>query len=140
MTVVDESFTFADFMRERHAELPLFLIRLAPLPGHGPEAYVTAAGRELLRQHFLYWWRLEEAGRLIGAGPVDVGTAGQTGLAIVRAASLAEADAIAAAEPLHRAGWRSNTVSSWRLNEGAAVALVRAMPPVADVQVPNAPG
>ena len=129
--MVDEHFTFADFMRERHAELPLYLIALIPQPNYPTERYTSAEGRELLRQHFLYWWRLEEAGQLIGAGPVDVGTPDQNGLAIVRAASRTEAERLATEEPLHRAGWRVNRVSAWQLNEGLAVSLIASLPPVA---------
>ena len=127
--MVDEDFSFADFMRERHAELPLFLIALMPQPEYPAERYASPEGRELLRQHFLYWWRLEEAGQLIGAGPVEVGTPDQTGLAIIRAESREAAEQLAMAEPLHRAGWRVNRVSSWLLNEGLLVPMVRSLPP-----------
>ena len=40
-------------------------------------------------------------------------------MVIIRAASLAEADAIAAAGPMHRSGARSYTIRPWLLNEGS---------------------
>jgi hypothetical protein len=52
-------------------------------------------------------------------GPVD-------GIAIIRAHSRDQAEAIAANEPLHKAGWRINTVRLWELNMGALAPAARA--------------
>jgi uncharacterized protein YciI len=40
---------------------------------------------------------------------------------IIRAKSREEAEAIAAREPYGAAGWRTNTVRSWQMNEGLLV-------------------
>jgi uncharacterized protein YciI len=79
----------------------------------------------MLRQHFVYWWELEEAGNLLGAGPTNPGTPSQSGMALVVASSLGAAEALAFNEPLHVAGWRRNSVRLWQFNEGLAVPLVR---------------
>ncbi|HME77486.1 MAG TPA: hypothetical protein VKI00_18115 [Mycobacterium sp.] len=46
-------------------------------------------------------------------------------LSIVRADSREEAETIAADEPYREAGWRTNTVRAWQLNEGVLVAAAR---------------
>ncbi|WP_236841900.1 YciI family protein [Bosea sp. PAMC 26642] len=40
------------------------------------------------------------------------------GMVVVRAASLAEAQAVAAADPMHQSGARSYRVRPWLVNEG----------------------
>ena len=123
--MVDRDVTLETLLAQRHAELGLYLVTLTPKPERAGRERETAEGRELLRQHLLYWWRLEEEGKLIGAGPVARNTPQVHGMAILAAASREEAERLAEAEPFHRAGWRVNTVSEWQLNEGLMVELVR---------------
>ena len=124
--MVDRDMSLEEFHRTRHAEIQMYL-----LLGKGTErgAQERAADKsradELLRQHFLYLWELEEQGKLFGAGPVDAGTPNQEGLFIVAAASREEAEQIAANEPFQKAGWRSTTIRTWQLNEGLGVPLGR---------------
>ena len=47
------------------------------------------------------------------------------GMVIVRAASLAEAREIAAADPMHASGARSFTVRPWLMNEGTVTVKIR---------------
>ena len=69
----------------------------------------------------MYWLKLEVEGKLLGAGPLAHGV----GLAIVLADDLAEAERIAADEPMNRLGYRTTDVQPWSLNEGLAVSLAR---------------
>jgi hypothetical protein len=70
---------------------------------------------------------LEDQNRLLAAGPLDRDVDGPVdGIAIIRADSRNQAEAIAANEPLHKAGWRINTVRSWELNVGALAEAARA--------------
>ena len=82
------------------------------------------ASPEQLRQHFFYWWELEERGKLLGAGPFDRGMPEERGVATLVAESLHEAEELAFNELLHKGGRRRNEVHHWQLNEGVAVALV----------------
>jgi uncharacterized protein YciI len=119
--MVDPSWQLEDFMQNRHAEVQLYAVFMRPTEKQqSPE---TPEGAEMLRQHFLYWWELEEQGKLFGAGPMDPGTADQTGFSIIAASTREEAETLAHAEPFHKAGWRVNEVHSWHLNEGVAVPL-----------------
>jgi uncharacterized protein YciI len=120
----DQKWTVQDFMQKRHAEL-----RLWPMFMKGtPKAQTgTPEAAEMSRQHFLYWWDLEEQGKLLGAGPMDAGTPEAAGFVILIAATREEAEKLAHNEPFHKAGWRVNTVHTWSLNEGVAVPLVKAM-------------
>ena len=124
--MVDRNMSLDDFFKTRHAELDLYVVTLGPNPSHPAPDTNSAEFRELLRRHFVYWWELEERGKLFAAGPTDVGTPQQAGMAILMAASLQEAEQLAAAEPMHRAGLRINTVRPWQLNEGTAVPVVKA--------------
>nr|WP_280136408.1 YciI family protein [Pseudolabrys sp. Root1462] len=63
---------------------------------------------------------MEKRGIMFGAGPMwnDAEDAWEgEGMVILRAASLEEAKAIAATDPMHKAGARSYTVRPWLLNE-----------------------
>jgi uncharacterized protein YciI len=120
--MVDRDMPLEQFFATRHPELGLYVVFLRsirPFDRADPEA------AELLRQHFVYWWELEEQGKLIGAGPFSLGTEDECGMAVLLAASPGEARALAEAEPMHRAGWRRNEVHTWQLNEGLAVKLVQ---------------
>lgn len=108
------------FLRYRHAEIPVFLLRMEPTETH--PAPGTTEFDEVLREHFLYWMKLEAEGKLLAAGPVDDGT----GLAVLQVSTRAEADAIAANEPFTLRGHRRTKVLGWSLNEGSAVAIARA--------------
>lgn len=81
----------------------------------------------LLRDHIAFLKDLEDRGILFVSGPFSSGSGDWRGdgMAIVRAASLEAAQAIAADEPLHRAGIRQNRVRPWQLNEGGFSMTVR---------------
>lgn len=84
--------------------------------------------KDLLDAHLTYQKQLEAAGALFLAGPLS-DAAGQVmsgaGLIIYAAASLAAAQALAEADPMHREGQRSFTLQAWRLNEGAPMPGLR---------------
>lgn len=109
------------FMQHRHAEIPAFLLHMRPtenFPAPGSPEFV-----EGLQAHFMYWLKLEEEGKLIGAGPVD----GGGGLAIVLADDAADAEALAANEPMTVRGFSTCEVQGWSLNEGHAVKLAQSL-------------
>ncbi len=99
------------------AKIPLFAIVMRGTDEfHGPQ---TAQGAALLAEHLRYVFDLEDQDLLLAAGPLDRDAGGpMDGIAIIRADSRDQAEAIAANEPLHKAGWRINTVRSWELNRG----------------------
>jgi len=112
-----------DQLRARVARAQMFLIDVAPTD-NAPSVLPAA----LERDHLAYLYKLEVEGRLYGYGPIDA----QPGrlahhLAIVVAATLADAQAIAASEPLQRAGLATNTVRGHWINEGVACYVARAM-------------
>jgi uncharacterized protein YciI len=113
--------SLADLLDTRHPEHELYVVFLRPTKPFDRE---SDEGAELLRQHFLYWWELEDQGKLIGAGPLDRGTPEECGLAILMADSLEEAELLARNEPFQQKGMRHNEVHHWQLNEGLAVALI----------------
>jgi len=80
-----------------------------------------------LEQHLAFQIDLEKRGIMFGAGPMwnDAEDAWEgEGMVIVRAGSLDEAKAIAATDPMHKAGARSYTVRPWLLNEGTVTIKV----------------
>lgn len=82
----------------------------AELAGDDPSA-ISA----VLREHIDFLARLDEEERLVFAGPlltVDGHNSG-TGIYALRASSLAEAEAIAEADPMRKANIRTATVSAW---------------------------
>lgn len=82
---------------------------------HGfPEPFARA-----LRAHLDWLGGLEAEGTLVLSGPVDQELGLGRGLTVIRAPSRAGAEAVVADEPLARAGYRSNTLSSWTVNEGS---------------------
>ena len=114
-------------LRARTARAQLYVLTIQRTPlfgGSGPEE-----AAERLQEHLLYLWELEATGKLFGAGPLArVESEGEpVGMIIVAAASVAEAAAIAANEPYQKAGWRTNTVRSWTLNEGATAVIGKMM-------------
>ena len=80
---------------------------------------------EMRRQAFVYLWQLEEQNKLVLAGPFEEGTPNQEGMLLLMVDTLEEAQTIAAEDPMHKAGWRNNTVRSFALNEGVLVDAIR---------------
>jgi len=108
-----------------HAQLYVLTItRTAQYGGSGPDEATS-----LMREHLIYLWQLEVAGKLFGAGPLERSedASGPVGMIVVAAGSREEAESVATNEPFHRAGWRVNTVRGWTLNEGAAAFLGKLM-------------
>jgi uncharacterized protein YciI len=112
-------------LEARMAKIQLFAIVMrATEKFQSPE---TAQGAAFLAEHLRYVFDLEDQNRLLAAGPLDRDVGGPVdGIAIIRADSRDQAEAIAANEPLHKAGWRINTVRSWELNMGALAEAARA--------------
>ncbi len=81
-----------------------------------------------LGAHLAYQKDLEARGVTFAAGPfaddAETQWSGE-GMIIVRAASLAEARAIADADPMHASGVRRYRIRPWLLNEGAVTLTVR---------------
>ena len=93
----------------------LYAIFTAPIDGLGPVFAV-------IEEHLKFQVQLEADGILYAAGPMwtdDEQTWEGEGLVIVRAASRAEAIAIAEQDPMHKAGARSFRVRPWLINEGS---------------------
>jgi uncharacterized protein YciI len=74
----------------------------------------------LLPEHLEHQIRLEKAGIMFAAGPMqneDGAPAG--GLIVIRAKDFAAARAIADSDPFHKAGLRTYTLRRWTVNEGS---------------------
>ena len=74
-----------------------------------------------MEEHLAFQVSLEREGVLYAAGPMwtdDEQHWTGDGLVVVRAASLAEAAAIARRDPMHESGARAFTVRPWMINEG----------------------
>ncbi len=94
----------------------------------GKELYVivttpVAPREELdkhLGEHLTHQIKLEKQGIMFGAGPL-VGEDGARvgGMVIIRAESFAAARAIADADPYHKRGLRTYTLTRWTVNEGS---------------------
>ena len=80
----------------------------------------------LLPDHLHYMIDLEKRGILFASGPFlaskDVSPG--TGMTILRAGSLEEAEAIAREDPLNKSGMRTFEVRIWQLNEGSFTVTV----------------
>ncbi len=86
-------------------------------PVDGPEAV-----KANLEDHLTYIRQLETSGRIMCAGPLsdDTGDHMQgVGMIVYRAQSLAEARALAEADPMHASGARAYTLRRWMINEGS---------------------
>lgn len=82
----------------------------------------TAAGRHAATEAHLAWLaEIEAAGLLFLAGPFvsEDGTSTGGGMFVLRCASLAEAEAVAARDPYNAGGFRTFKVQPWRLDQGA---------------------
>lgn len=94
--------------------------RHSPTNGLGPVM-------ENIEPHLKYQVELEEKGIMFGAGPFwtdDEQAWEGEGMVIIRASSLAEAQEIAAADPMHQSGARGYRVRPWLLNEGTVTLKV----------------
>ena len=79
-----------------------------------PEAFASA-----LLAHLRWLERLERDGTLFLSGPVDQDRDLGRALTVFRAESREAAEALVADEPMARAGYRTNRVRSWTVNEGS---------------------
>jgi len=90
-----------------------------------PPSGKTAA--DIRAQHFAYLLELERSGVLFAAGPFvdETGVRHGAGMLLIRAATRAEAETIAYAEPYTKAGMRQMTLTPWQRNEGALNLRIR---------------
>lgn len=75
-----------------------------------------------LKEHLAYQFDIERRGIMFAAGPFadDSGEFWEgEGMVIIRADNLAQANEIAAADPMHKSGARSFRIRPWLLNEGS---------------------
>ncbi|MEQ9395266.1 YciI family protein [Haliea sp.] len=97
-----------------HKQLYVILTEVVP----GRENEIMGA---LGEKHMEFQVGLEKNGILFAAGPLmnqDEKTYGGGGLIIIRAENLAQANDIAASDPLHAAGVRTYSIQPWLMNEG----------------------
>jgi uncharacterized protein len=75
----------------------------------------------LLSEHLQYMINLEKKGVLFASGPFLSGerVAPGSGMTILRASSLEEAQAIAEQDPFNASGMRAFEIREWQLNEGS---------------------
>ncbi len=77
---------------------------------------------ENLGEHLAYQHEIEQNGIMFAAGPFATDDEAKwqgEGMVIIRAASLAEAEKVAAADPMHSSGARTYRVRPWLMNEGS---------------------
>ena len=92
----------------------LYVVFTTPVNGIGPVM-------ENLARHLEFQEQLEREGIMFAAGPNwtdDEQNWEGEGMVVIRAASLVEAQAIAAKDPMHQSGARKFTVRPWLVNEG----------------------
>ena len=92
----------------------LYVVFTTPVNGMGPVM-------ENLEEHLQFQIELEQNGIMLGAGPFwadDEHSWNGEGMVIIRAENLADAQRIAATDPMHSSGARSFKVRPWLLNEG----------------------
>jgi uncharacterized protein len=78
--------------------------------------------KQILPEHRAYLKELEDRDVLFGAGPLwtDDGQYFEgDGMLIYRAVSVAEANEIALADPMHKSGARTFKIRPWLLNDGS---------------------
>ncbi len=98
-----------------HLAKQLYVIFTTPANGIAPVM-------ENLQRHLDYQELLERKGVMFAAGPQwsdDEQRWEGDGMVVVRAGSLAEAEAIAEEDPMHASGARRYRVRPWLVNEGA---------------------
>ncbi|MBO6892565.1 MAG: hypothetical protein JJ866_11545 [Roseibium sp.] len=107
---------YKQIAKERGAlALELYVVNTRPV---GPDADIPGS----LPDHLAYQARLEAEGKLVFAGPVSDSSGEEMtgeGMIIYRAASLEDARALAAADPMHKNGVRTFTIRRWLVNEGS---------------------
>ncbi len=77
---------------------------------------------ENLEEHLAYQHQIEQNGIMFAAGPFatdDEANWQGEGMVIIRANTLAEAEQVAAADPMHSSGARTFRVRPWLMNEGS---------------------
>ncbi|ALA17710.1 MULTISPECIES: YciI family protein [unclassified Chelatococcus] len=112
-----DSVPVADVMEASRGMLQKQLYAIATTPTNG-----LAAVFAHMEAHLAFQVELERKGIMFAAGPIwtdDEQSWRGEGLVIIRAASRQEAVAIAAEDPMHKAGARSFTVRPWMVNEGS---------------------
>jgi uncharacterized protein YciI len=95
----------------------VYVIFSTPTNGIGPVL-------ENLEAHLKHQAEIEQAGTLIAAGPHwtdDENFWEGEGMFVIRADSLAEANAIADTDPMHKVGARSFKARPWLINDGGLV-------------------
>ena len=108
------------------ANIELFAVFMRPTEAfQGPLA--SPEGRRMLTEHLEYLFKIQGSGKLFASGPLDLDLEHISGMCILHAASRKDAERIAYEEPYHQAGWRTNTVQSWQLNEGLFIEAVNAL-------------
>ena len=93
----------------------LYLVETTPIAS-------GEALQAILPAHLAYQRELEAQGKLFLAGPTsdETGELMQgTGMIIYRASSMAEADALAKGDPMHKDNIRSYRLRKWLVNEGS---------------------
>lgn len=93
--------------------LRFFVVIAEPTERAGARHQATAA-------HLAYLQELQDRGQLFLAGPfvTEDGPSTGGGLFVLRAATQAEAEALASADPYNAGGYRRFTVRPWRLDQG----------------------
>ena len=107
--IVEES------LRRGYLAKQLYVVFTTPVNGIGPVM-------ENLVRHLEFQEQLEREGIMFAAGPNwadDEQNWNGEGMVVIRAASLVEARATAAKDPMHQSGARKFTVRPWLVNEGA---------------------
>ena len=92
----------------------LYVVFTSPANGLGPVM-------ENLDEHLAHQHKIEQNGIMFAAGPFATDDESQwlgEGMVIIRANSLAEAEQIAASDPMHASGARTYRVRPWLMNEG----------------------
>lgn len=106
-----------DVLMQRLRGVQLYMVRMdMPRVVDSPLDYL----KPHLREHILWLEHQEKTGVLFLSGANRAGEDWDgSGTAVLRADSLQHARNIAATEPFHREGLRTNTVHGWLLNEGS---------------------
>ena len=80
-----------------------------------------------LVEHLKWLEQLEADDALVLSGPIDLDAGLGPGLSIIRASTREEVEAMSAGEPFARAGYRTNAIRSWTVNEGSLNVRIRLM-------------
>ncbi|MGE0255886.1 MAG: YciI family protein [Alphaproteobacteria bacterium] len=109
-----------DTLAQRRAKLPRHQFYVVMTRMAQPTGDAMAVLQPLLTAHLDWLNDLEARSILFAAGPLREPDGPMTGegMFVLRAASLAAARALAAAEPFHAAGVRTFDLFPWQVNEG----------------------